>query len=206
MYKAVVLVATLCATLALADRDTRINNRFALTVARRDALRQKHGLGVYAKKNLAQEEGDTTSTDGEPTNTYGFIDCAKGLAQGLQFSSSSDGICYITVDETLNAVNDFTSLVFHAYNPTVWADLMSISSEYTDYLAAIQSNCDLQKLLNTFTTDITTLVPQMAARVSGGLIFEIPKYWKNIKSAESCDVVFYNGGKFFSLLFDYYLS
>jgi len=86
MYKAVVLVATLCATLALAsDRDTKINNRFALTVARRDALRQKHGLGVYAKKRLTQEDWETP---GDETETLGFIDCAKGLAQGLQFSSS----------------------------------------------------------------------------------------------------------------------
>jgi len=66
MYKAIVLIATLCATLvAASQRDTRINNRFALTVSRREALRQKHGIGKYAPKRLTQEEGEETPTDSE---------------------------------------------------------------------------------------------------------------------------------------------
>ena len=90
MYKAVVLVATLCASLALAsDRDTRINNRFALTVARRDAFRQKHGLGAYAEKRLTQDSTTTAdpSTTDAPTVT-GIFGYAEGFVAGLQFSAS----------------------------------------------------------------------------------------------------------------------
>jgi hypothetical protein len=83
MFKAIVLVTTLCATLAAAsERDTRINNRFALTVARRDALRQKYNLGEYAHERLAQDSTDSTSTN----KREGLISCARGLASGLQFS------------------------------------------------------------------------------------------------------------------------
>jgi hypothetical protein len=46
----------------------------------------------------------------------------------------------------------------------------------------------------------------MIARLSGGLIFEIPRYYKNIKNADSCHVLAYNAGKLFSMVFDYYLS
>jgi hypothetical protein len=94
MYKAIVLVAALCATLvAASERDTKINNRFALTVARRDALRQKYNLGRYAKKTVrlsedldgdgVEDEVTTTDSGNEPT---GLINCAKGLTAGLQFS------------------------------------------------------------------------------------------------------------------------
>jgi hypothetical protein len=46
----------------------------------------------------------------------------------------------------------------------------------------------------------------MVARLAGGIVFEIPRYYANIKNADSCHVVFYNAGKMFSLVFDYYLS
>ena len=83
---------------------------------------------------------------------------------------------------------------------------MSMGQEYTTYLASIQANCDFQKLLNTFTTDITTLIPQIVARLSGGIIFEIPQIFSHVTKAKSCEEVGYWSAKLFSMVFDYYLS
>ena len=64
MYKSIALIATVCIGLVSAsvrDVDTKVNNRFALAMAKQDAIRQKHGLGQYAKKTLQQEEEPTTT-------------------------------------------------------------------------------------------------------------------------------------------------
>ena len=148
MYKALVLVATICVSLVAANRrDSEINTRLALTVARRDALRREHGLGPYKNKNfrLTQEDGASTDGTDPPTDTgstdSGVFGLLQGLVYGLQFSTSTESTCYTTVSESISAANDFTELIPQAWNPTKWATILQVASEWTDYLAGIQSNC-----------------------------------------------------------------
>ena len=90
MYKALVLVATICVSLVAANRrDSEINTRLALAVARRVPLQQKYGLGPFAPKSfrLSQDEnGDGVEDTTDTSEPEGLIGCARGVASGLQFS------------------------------------------------------------------------------------------------------------------------
>jgi hypothetical protein len=74
------------------------------------------------------------------------------------------------------------------------------------FLAGITTNCNIQKLINTVTTDPNTLIPQIISRVGGGFIAEIPSYYLAMKDATSCTTVGLNAGKIFALVFDYYIQ
>ncbi len=202
MYKALVLVATVCVALTNASHHRavveKVNNRFALAMANQQAIREKHNLRTSQRPLLTQDE---ENVDGD----VDLWDCARGFAKGLQFSSSKEGACYISLDESINAADDLTSLIKRAYDPTVWADIMSIQGNYVQYLAAVNSNCDIQKLLNTLTTSASTLVPQLIARIGGGFVAEIPDRYYKMKTADTCYNLFFNGAKIFSLVFDYYI-
>jgi hypothetical protein len=201
MFKSIALIATVCIGLVSAsvrDVDTKINNRFALAMAKQEAIREKHGLGKYARPKLAQ---DTEATD---TKTD-FWDCARGFAKGLQFSPNSQGACYISLDESINMADDFSSLLRRAYNPTVWADISSSASNSINYVAAIQSNCEILKLLNSVTTSATTLIPQLIGRLAGGMVAELPTYYYRLKKANTCYAFFYQSAKIFSLITNYYI-
>ncbi len=53
MYKAIVLVATLCASMVAATyEDVAIGTRFARAVASSEALRQKHQINSYRPYKL----------------------------------------------------------------------------------------------------------------------------------------------------------
>lgn len=209
MYKAIVLLAVCAITSTNAyfghKMSEKVNNRFALAHANQEQIRQEFNLGSYrkTKKILKQDpEADPETTSDEPENIY---DCARGFAKGLQFSAAKEGACYMSLDESINAADDLTSLLLQAYNPKVWAPIMQITQNYMAYIAAIQSNCDIQKLIKTVTTDPTTLFPAMIARVGGGFIFEIPERYLKMKNAETCDDFMDQFAKLFSLLFDYYI-
>jgi type II secretory pathway pseudopilin PulG len=203
MYKAVILATALFVSLASASRhalQAKIDNRMALAMQSQDAIRRKHGLGKYAKKHLMQEDGTTTDAP-----SASFWDCARGFASGLQYSSNSQGACYIALDESINAASDVTSLLVKIYNPTVWAGIASVETNAINYIASVQSNCEFSTLLNTLTTSASTLVPQLIARVTGGMVSELPDYYYNMKTADSCHDVFYYGANMFSLVFNYYV-
>ena len=89
------------------------------------------------------------------------------------------------MSESLAAAEDFTALLLKMYNPTVWADFMQITTEYTNYIAAVQSNCEIQKLLTVFTTSASTLIPQIISRAAGGMVSEIPKCYERFTNAKN---------------------
>lgn len=197
MFKAIVFIATAaCASAYYGHEMTdRVNARFAIAEANNHQIFEKHNVAGKNVHKLQQTAFDPW-------------DCARGFAKGLQFSTATEGACYISLDQSINAADSITSLLMKAYEPWVWADIMQISQNYLAYIAAVNSNCDLQKLIKTLTTDPSTLIPAMIARVGGGFIAEIPSRYldmKNALSAGDCTTLSFNAAKIFSLVFDYYI-
>lgn len=207
MHKVLALVATICVATVSASTHETINNRFTLAMMNQQAIRERYGLRSLAIQNPEHPALKQEDPNAEPTTPSAFDvwDCARGFAKGLQFSSTREGSCYISIDETINAADDITTLILKFYNPTVWADLMTIQANTIQYIAAVQTNCDFQKLLNTLTTSPSTLIPQIIARVGGGFVAEIPDLYYRMKTAPTCGALFLNGAKIFSMVFDYYI-
>lgn len=82
---------------------------------------------------------------------------------------------------------------------------MLIANNYMTFISAISSNCDLQKLVNTFTTSPSTLIPQIAARLGGGAITEIPNQLMAMQKSKTCYIAAQHVAALFSLFFDYYI-
>ncbi len=91
------------------------------------------------------------------------------------------------------------------YNPTKWADVMRVSNSYVSIVAAINNNCNVQKLIKTLTTSPSTLVPAVVSRVGGGFILEIPNLYLKMKKSGDCYDMAKYGGQLFSLFMDYYI-
>jgi hypothetical protein len=205
MFKSIVLLAT-CAVAANAyvSHQTleKVNSRFAMALTSNQAIREKHNLRTLKSSNPFLQQ------DGSFTDGIDFSDiwgCARGFAKGLQFSSAKEGACYVSLDEFINASDNLSELLLKAYQPWVWADIMQIAQNNMDYFAAINSNCDFQKLIKTLTTDASTLIPAMIARVGGGFIMEIPDRYLKMKNAKSCSDLSFQIAKVFSLICDYYI-
>ena len=109
----------------------------------------------------------------------GFIntgfDCIRGFSYGLQYDPASYSDCYNSLSESIDSAQSFYDLFKELYNPTVWADIALSAYNYQVFLSAVIAYCDVQKLINTITVDISQGLSTMAARVGGGFINEIPK-------------------------------
>lgn len=203
MYKAITLVVAFAATLAFTEARDRsfvgdhVNHNFLKAQASVQSIRDQYNL-KSGKPLLTQDAADTPALD--------IWSCARGFAKGLQFSSAQHGPCYISLDESINAADNISELLLKAYEPWVWSDILKISQDYVTYLASISTNCDIQKLLNTLTTDPTVLIPQIISRVGGGFIAEIPSYYLKMKEATTCEDFTLYFGKIFALVFDYYIQ
>jgi hypothetical protein len=206
----------LCAVSAtLGNRVTdRVNTNFAFAAAKMEKIREAHGLETRPVNALLKTKLEGALEQAAPPSISGWIsglDCEdefdwlRGFAYGLQFSAATQGMCYQSIDETINASEDFTRLAAKFYDPTVWADMMLIANNYLTYISAISANCDLQKLMNTFTTSPSTLIPQLAARLGGGVITEIPNKLMAMQKAKTCYIASQQMASLFSLFFDYYI-
>jgi xanthine dehydrogenase molybdopterin-binding subunit B len=133
------------------------------------------------------------------------FECARGFAYGLQFSPMKEGVCYIAVDQAINAAETVKNLLTQFYIPSNWADIIRISNSYVSFVASINSNCNVQKLINTLTTNPTTLLPAAVSRIGGGFILEIPNTYKKMKQSSTAFGVSRNFAKIFSLVCDYYI-
>jgi hypothetical protein len=80
-----------------------------------------------------------------------------------------------------------------------------VQANTINYIASIQSNCEFSTLLNTLTTSASTLIPQLIARLGGGMVSELPTYYYEFKTAQDCHDMFFYSGKMFSLIFNYYV-
>ena len=49
------------------------------------------------------------------------------------------------------------------------------------FAAKVNEDCQVQKVLKSITTDLSTLVPALVARVGAGFITEIPAYYIKLK-------------------------
>jgi hypothetical protein len=148
------------------------------------------------------EEGNGDWSDIDWTDVWG---CARGFAYGLQFSPAKEGVCYQSLDESIDAASDITALLLRSYQPWVWADILNSASSYMSFVSAVNANCDFQKLISTITTDVTTLVPALIARVGGGFIAEIPSRYLKMKKATTCNDLMQEFARIFSILLDYYI-
>jgi len=115
------------------------------------------------------------------------------------------GACYVSVDQAINAAETFKNLLTEFYIPSNWADIIRIANSYVDFFAAINSNCNVQKLIKTLTTDPSTLLPASVSRIGGGFILEIPSIYLKMKKSCKCYDAAKFAGNLFSLFFDYYI-
>ena len=82
---------------------------------------------------------------------------------------------------------------------------MRISNNYVSFFAAVNTYCNVQKLIKTVTTGPSTFVPAAVSRLGGGFIMEIPDIYMKMKVSGSAFELARNGAKLFSLVFDYYI-
>lgn len=185
MYKTLTIVATL-AVGASAYMPTEIRDHLAarsiMASVSNEQIREAHGLDKKTPMKLkAQNLQQAYVFEIDDLN-----DCFRGFAYGLQFSSSKPGPCYSAVDSALVAADTFGDLLGEFYLPKNWAALSQTAKNYVDQYANINANCDIQKLLKTITTDISTLIPAAVARIGGAFIYEIPAIWKKMNDAKTC--------------------
>lgn len=203
MYKTLTIVATLAvgasAYMPTEIRD-HLNARSIMASISNDQIRESLGLDAAPKKLKAQnlQQGYTFDLDD-------LSDCARGFAYGLQFSTSKPGPCYNAVDAALDATDTIMDLLEEFYLPKNWAALSQTGKNYVDQYASINANCDVQKLLKTLTTDVSTLIPAAVARVGGAFIYEIPNIWNQMNKAKTCFDFSKGIGKIFAISFDYYI-
>ena len=72
--------------------------------------------------------------------------------------------------------------------------------------AAVNTYCNVQKLLKTITQNPTSSLPAAATRIGGGFILEIPDVYLKMKNSDNCFDVARFAAKIFSVAFDYYIS
>jgi hypothetical protein len=88
----------------------------------------------------------------------------------------------------------------------VWSDIFRIANNYVAFFAAVNTYCNVQKLIKTLTTDLGTLFPAAVSRLGGGFILEIPTIYMKMKSSGSAFEIARNAAKLFSLICDYYIQ
>ncbi len=82
---------------------------------------------------------------------------------------------------------------------------MRISNNYVSFFAAVNTYCNVQKLIKTVTTDAETFFPAAVSRLGGGFIMEIPDIYMKMKKSGSAFEIGRNGAKLVSLALDYYI-
>lgn len=220
MQKSLVLLASIAVAGVVqgymtGDARQRLSNDFTVHSLELEEIRAKHGMrplqyhnwrADYHEKKQLQSGPQVEQCSFEDINILDqSFECARGFAYGLQFSPMKEGACYIAVDQAINAAETVKNLLTQFYIPSNWADIIRISNSYISFIASINSNCNVQKLIKTLTTNPTTLVPAAVSRIGGGFILEIPSiYLKMKKSCECYDAAKY-AGNLFSLFLDYYI-
>ncbi len=206
MYKSIILIATIALSTKayiVGPAHDAINNNFAIASMELKAVAEKEGLRVASFSHKKHPEGKVQA--GGFNIFEQRYECAQGFAYGLQFSPLKQGACYISVSEGILAAQVLDSLVSQFYNPTKWADVMRVSNSYVSIFAAINNNCNVQKLIKTLTTDPATLAAAGAGRIGGGFIFEIPQLYLKMKRSGDCYDMAKHAGQMFSLFLDYYI-
>ncbi len=115
------------------------------------------------------------------------------------------GACYVAVSEGIEAAQVLELLFSQIYNPTKWADINRVLNSYVNIIAAVNNNCNVNKLIKTLTTDPTTMLSAGASRIGGGFIFEIPNLYKKMKTSTDCYDLSKNAAQLFALFMDYYI-
>ena len=218
MQKSLVLLATIAVAGTQAymtsDARQRLHNDFTVHTLELDEVRAKHGMRPLQyhswrddkKRTMLQSAHDVEQCN---FNTIDMInegfECARGFAFGLQFSPMKEGACYVAVDQAINAAETIKNLLVQFYVPSNWADIIRISNSYISFVASINSNCNVQKLIKTLTTDPATMVTSSVSRIGGGFILEIPTLYLKMKKSCKCYDAAKYAGNLFSLFFDYYI-
>lgn len=82
---------------------------------------------------------------------------------------------------------------------------MRISNNYVSFFAAVNTYCNVQKLIKTLTTDAGTFFPAAVSRLGGGFIVEIPDIYMKMKKSGSAFELARNAAKLFALTMDYFI-
>jgi len=213
----VLVVAAIAAVNAYMGGDARkrLHNDFTIASLEMQEIREKHNMSPLQYSDWKSEHEKSKKKLSSPNveacaftqiNLFAEqFDCARGFAYGLQYSPMKAGACYIAVDQAINAAETLRNLLTQFYNPTIWADIVRIQNNYVTFFASINSNCNVQKLIKTLTTDPSVLFPSAVSRVGGGFIMEIPDIYLKMKTSCQCYEAAQHAGNLFSLFFDYYI-
>ena len=85
-----------------------------------------------------------------------------------------------------DSITDFstlTNLLAQVYDPRVIPDISLTVKELTDMSAAVQANCDLDKLINTITDSIGEGAATLGGRLAGASIFEFSNLLSKYRKA-----------------------
>jgi hypothetical protein len=207
MLKSIVLVAAFAISAQayiMGPARERIANDFEIASIEMDDVRAKYGMRTLQAHNPALDGlivGDWTEVD-ILADSFNFF---KGFAYGLQFTPNKAGQCYYAVEQSISSAETIKNLLLQAYLPWVWSDIMRIANNYVAFFAAVNTYCNVQKLIKTVTTDPGTFFPAAVSRLGGGFILEIPAIYMKMKSSGSAFEIARNAAKLFSLLLDYYI-
>ena len=76
---------------------------------------------------------------------------------------------------------------------------------YLTYFAAVNANCDIQKLINTLTASPSQTFSTASGRIAGGMMFEIPEDYAYMTTTTDCFTFMLWSAKLFALVFDYHI-
>jgi len=179
MLKSIVLIAAFAisakAYIGGAARN-RIANDFEIASIEMEDVRAKYGMRTLQSHNPIYDGkivGDWTDID----IVGDFFNFAKGFAYGLQFDPNKPGKCYYAVEQSISSAETIKDLLLQAYLPWVWSDILRIANNYVSFFAAVNTYCNVQKLIKTLTTDPSTFWPAAVSRLGGGFILEIPQIY-----------------------------
>ena len=125
----------------------------------------------------------------DPNNEEGYdglLGYSLGMAWGLQYNPKKPGKCYNAVSDVIFDFDNILNILSQIYIPSNWAVLISAAQDQFKSIASLTANCDLQKFFNTVTALFTLEgVSKLAARLAGGAVFELPKYYDEYLAAST---------------------
>jgi hypothetical protein len=128
-----------------------------------------------------------------------------GIAYGSQYSESSVGSCYQTVEDSILIFDELGQAFAQFYNPVQWGEIGILLIDYTDLSSAIYADCDIQILFTTL-SELFSIegASSLGSRVLAGLIYELPNAIDLIKEGSAFNIGT-GCGNIISLGLNYYI-
>ena len=129
--------------------------------SRIDGLLRQTTSGVSAVTNIP-------TVDKSVTGGLGFT---LGVAFGLQYSTSTIGVCYTSVEGESVALQQIMSLARIGYLPSTWSSMLTAVEDSVDLMASVFAECQIEKLLTTINSLFSMQgTSQFASRIAGAMM------------------------------------